>query len=165
MIGVNAMYAIGDKILHPMHGAGIIDNIVTKSVGKDDKQYYVLKLSANKMMVMVPVNSSDDIGVRPIICSKKADEIIEYIKHAQVEFDANWNSRYRENMIRIKSGEITEVAKVVKVLSLRDREKGLSTGERKMLHSAKQILISEIVLAKSEDYIDVELKITRAIIA
>lgn len=157
------MFHIGDKIVHPMHGAGIVENIVDQKVGNISRSYYVLKMPLAGMLVMVPTQSSEEIGVRPVIDSKKADEVIRSLSDIEVDMTQNWNKRYRENMLRIKSGNLIEVARVVKGLMVREKERGLSTGERKMLHSAKQILISEIVLAKSSDYEEVENRINKAL--
>ena len=145
------MFQIGDKIVHPMHGAGVV------------RDYYVLKLPVGGMQVMVPTENSAEIGVRPIVAAGKAEEIIVALRDIQVENDSNWNRRYRENMLRLKSGDLMEVARVMKGLILRDEKKGLSTGERKMLHSAKQILISEIVLSQNASYEEIEGRINMAL--
>lgn len=156
------MFSIGDKIVHPMHGAGVVDNIVSQKVDGVTRQYYVIKMPLGGMLVMIPTNNCEEIGVRPVINSERAEEIIESMSGIEIDMTQNWNRRYRENMLRIKSGDLTEVAKVVKGLMSRERQRGLSTGERKMLHSAKQILISEIVLAQSASYEDVEKRINTA---
>ena len=156
------MFQVGDKIVHPMHGAGIIDSIVTKKVNGVVRDYYILKLPVGGMLVMIPTENSQEIGVRPVMDPDQADRVIDAIPSILVDADPNWNRRYRENMVRLKSGNLLEVARVVKSLILRDGVKGLSTGERKMLHSAKQILISEIVLSESASYEEVERRINRA---
>ena len=143
------MYSVGDKIVHPMHGAGIIDNIVEKKVNGMIKHYYILKLPSNGMVVMIPMDHCDEIGIRPVVDSDSAKQVLAAIKTIKVEVTSNWNQRYRENMLRLKSGDLLEVARVVKSLMIRDHQRGLSTGERKMLHSAKQILISELVLSQA----------------
>ena len=157
------MFQIGDKVVHPMHGAGIVDSIVQKKVNGVMREYYVLKLPVRAMVVMVPTENCEEIGVRPIVDREQADRVLAAIPDIQVEMPQNWNRRYRENMERLKSGDLFEVARVVKGLMLRDVEKGLSTGERKMLHSAKQILISEIVMCQSSSYEDVEACIDHAL--
>ena len=157
------MFQIGDKVVHPMHGAGIVDSIVQKKVNGVMREYYVLKLPVRAMVVMVPTENCEEIGVRPIVDREQADRVLAAIPDIQVEMTQNWNRRYRENMERIKSGDLFEVARVVKGLMLRDVQKGLSTGERKMLHSAKQILISEIVMCQSSSYEDVEERINQAL--
>ncbi|NCE64203.1 CarD family transcriptional regulator [Pseudoflavonifractor sp. 524-17] len=157
------MFHVGDKIVHPMHGAGVVDGIVQKKVNGVLREYYILKLPVGGMLVMIPTHNCEEIGVRPVIHGEEADRIIEAIPGIEVEMDANWNRRYRENMLRLKSGDLLEVARVVKGLVLRDGQRGLSTGERKMLHSAKQILISEIVLSQDSDYEAVEARINRVL--
>lgn len=157
------MFRIGDMIAHPLHGAGIIDSIDEKKINGVVRKYYVFKMPVGEMLVMIPIDNTEEIGVRPIIKSDEADSLLEAMPDIEVDMTANWNKRYRENMLRIKSGDLMEVARVIKGLMSRDSEKGLSTGERKMLRSAKQILISEIVLSKDSNYEDVENKINKAL--
>ena len=157
------MYQIGDKVVHPMHGAGVIDSIVRKKVAGKVQDYYLLKLSTGSMMVMIPTEHSDEIGVRPVVSGQEATHILSEMEDIQVDMTSNWNQRYRENILRIKSGNLLEVAKVVKGLMYRETQKGLSTGERKMLHSAKQILISELVLAQSMPYEAVEERVNKVL--
>ena len=101
--------------------------------------------------------------MRPVCEESEADRVLAAMPEIEVDMTQNWNRRYRENMTRLKSGDLLEVARVVKGLMLRDEERGLSTGERKMLHSAKQILISEIVLSQNTSYEDVEARINTAL--
>jgi len=156
------MFCIGDMIAHPMHGAGIIDSIEERKMNGCTRMYYVLKMPTGGMVVMIPTESTEQIGVRPIVEASEADALMAAIPLIDAQMTANWNRRYRENMQRLKSGDLVEVARVVKGLTSRDVEKGLSTGERKMLHSAKQILISEIVLSKKLTYEEVETRLNAA---
>lgn len=158
------MFSIGDMIAHPLHGAGVIDGIEERKINGQTRQYYMFRLPAGGMLVMIPVDNCSEIGVRPIISSAEADKLIDAMSEIEVDMTQNWNRRYRENMLRIKSGDLMEVASVIKGLMARDLEKGLSTGERKMLRSAKQILISELVMSKNLDYEDIELKINSALV-
>lgn len=157
------MFQVGDKIVHPMHGAGVIDSIVTKKVSGVVREYYIIKIPVGGMLVMIPTENSAEIGVRPVVNKDEADRLIAAMPDIEVDMTQNWNRRYRENMLRIKSGELLEVARVVKGLMLRDGDRGLSNGERKMLHSAKQILISELVLSQNTSYEDVEARINMAL--
>ena len=157
------MFQVGDKIVHPMHGAGVVDSIVQKKVNGVVREYYILKLPVGGMLVMIPTANSEEIGVRPVCEESEADRVLAAMPEIEVDMSQNWNRRYRENMTRLKSGDLLEVARVVKGLMLRDEERGLSTGERKMLHSAKQILISEIVLSQNTSYEDVEARINTAL--
>lgn len=153
------MFSIGDYIAHPMHGAGVIDGIVSKRIDGADREYYVLKLPVGDMLVLVPVVGCENIGVREIISADEARQVLAAFPGIDVSMTQNWNKRYRENMVKIKSGNPMDVAEVVKGLMARDSERGLSTGERRMLHSAKQILISEIVIALNLTYEQVELQL------
>ena len=157
-------FRVGDRIAHPMHGAGVIDSVVKRKINGTERDYYVLKLPAGDMLVMIPVDTSAEIGVRPIVDADEAEKILGSIPGLEIEMTQNWNKRYRENMLKIKSGNLLEVAAVVKGLMQRDKERGLSTGERKMLHSAKQILISEIVLSESASYEKVEERLNSALV-
>ncbi|MDR0917061.1 MAG: CarD family transcriptional regulator [Oscillospiraceae bacterium] len=149
------MFNIGDKIAHPMHGAGIIDSIEERKMGGVTRSYYLMRMRGG-MTVLFPVENCDAVGVRPVCEPCVARDLIDAIPALDIEMTANWNRRYRENMQRITSGDLTEVARVIKGLIARDGERGLSTGERKMLHSAKQILISELVLSQDSSYEEVE---------
>lgn len=156
-------FQIGDKVVHPMYGAGVLESVVQKKVDGVVRDYYIMRLPKRSMVVMIPMESSDEIGVRPVIDPARADQVLAAIPGIQIEMTANWNHRYRENMERLKSGDLLEVARVVKGLTIRDSKRGLSTGERKMLHSARQILISELVLSKSQDYEAVEQQLDTAL--
>ena len=150
------MYQVGDKVVHPMHGAGVIDSIVQRKVSGHVQEFYLLKLSVGNMVVMVPTDNTGEIGMRPVVSDTRAKELMSEMEDIEVDMTQNWNRRYRENMVRLKSGDLLEVARVVKGLLRRDSQRGLSNGERKMLHTAKQILISELVLAQSLPYETVE---------
>lgn len=150
------MYSVGDRIVYPMHGAGIIESIEEKEILGRKQSYYVVRIPIGDMKVMIPTKNVKGIGIRDVISEQDADKVFSVLKSENCNANSNWNKRYRENLIKIKSGNIYEVADVVKSLMLREKEKGLSTGERKMLNSAKQILVSELVLAKNMSAIEVE---------
>ena len=157
------MFRTGDKIVHPMHGAGVVDSIVTKKVNGVTRDYYILKLPVGGMVVMIPTENSQEIGVRAVMDAKSAEAVIAAIPDLAVDMTPGWNQRYRENMVRLKSGDLIEVATVVKGLSHRDETRGLSTGERKMLHTARQILLSELVLAQGSSYEEMEQRVNLAL--
>ncbi len=141
------MYKIGDKVVYPMHGAGIIESIEEREILGEKRQYYILKLPVGDMKVMIPISNCLEIGLREIIDSNGVQKVIGILKDNSTIMSTNWNRRYRANLEKIKSGDVFEVTEVVRNLINRDREKGLSSGERKMLENARQILISELVLA------------------
>ena len=157
------MFRIGDKIVHPMHGAGVVDGIVQRKVNGVVRDYYTLKLPIGGMLVMIPTDHCEQIGVRAILSGDEAEQVLDQLSGVEVEMQSNWNHRYRENMERLKSGDLMEVAKVVKGLMLRENRRGLSNGERKMLHSAKQILVSEIGLSQSISYEEAEGRLEEAL--
>lgn len=132
-----------------MHGAGVIESIEEQEVLGNRKRYYVMRLPINDMKVMVPCDSLKDIGLREVISDQGMQKVLDVLKAHKTLMSKNWNHRYRANMEKIRSGNILELAEVVRNLSHREHEKGLSTGERKMLDNARQILVSEIILAKN----------------
>lgn len=142
------MFQVGDKVVYPMHGAGVIEAIEEQEVLGNRKKYYVMRLPITEMKVMVPCDHSQSSGLRQVISEQTFQRVLEVLRERKSVMSKNWNHRYRANLEKIKSGNILELAEVVRNLSHRDRDKGLSSGERKMLESARQILLSEIVLAK-----------------
>ena len=156
-------YKIGDRVLYPMHGAGVIEAIEEQEVLGEKHAYYIMKLSAGDMKVMIPMRNATEIGVRDIITTAQAEVVLRSFSEKRGEEDSNWNKRYRENMLKIRSGDIYEVLEVVKSLMCRERRKGLSTGERKMLSSAKQILVSELVLADAANVERIEVLLSDAV--
>lgn len=150
------MYKIGDSVVYPMHGAGVIEDIEQKEILGKVQSYYVVRMPIGDMKVMVPMDNAAGVGMRDVICKEQAEKVLVNFRTVETDVIQNWNKRFRENMVKIKSGDIFEVAAVVKSLMLRDRQKGLSTGERKMLSNAKQILISEIVVATGVDHSSIE---------
>ncbi len=157
------MFGIGDKVVYPMHGAGIIESIEEKEILGDKRKYYILKLPLRNMKVMIPLDNVESMGLREIISEKEVEQVLAVLNDDRTKMPQNWNRRYRANMDKIKSGDIFEVAGVVRNLMLREKEKGLSTGERKMLNNAKQILISELVLVNDSDETSIEELINDAV--
>ncbi len=153
------MFNVGDKIVYPMHGAGTIDSIEEKDILGEKQSYYILKMPSN-VKVMVPISKAEEVGVRNIIDKQSAEQVFKVLSQDETEMEKNWNKRYRDNMDKMKSGDIYEVADVVRNLSFKQKEKGLSTGEKKMLNNAKQILVSELVLAEhaTQDVIEEEIE-------
>lgn len=150
------MYKIGDSVVYPMHGAGVIEDIEQKEILGKLQSYYVMRMPIGDMKVMVPMDNAAEIGMRDVIEKAQAEKVLADFRTVEIDVIQNWSKRFRENMVKIKSGDISEVSAVVKSLMIRDRQKGLSTGERKMLSNAKQILISEIVVATGTDHASIE---------
>lgn len=143
------MFNVGDKVVYPLHGAGIVEAIEEKAILDERQSYYIIKMPG-EVKVMVPTAKADEIGVRSIIDKETAMKVINVLEKDSTEMSMNWNKRYRDNMEKMKTGNIYEVADIVRNLSFKQKDKGLSTGEKKMLLNAKQILISELVLAEEK---------------
>lgn len=150
------MYNLGDKVVYPMHGAGVIQSMESKEILGETKNYFVLKMPIGEMKLMIPVDNVDNIGLRNIIDRDSVEVVISLLKEGAILNDSNWNKRYRDNLLKMKTGDIFEVAQVVRDLTFRDKEKGLSTGEKKMLVSAKQMIVSEIALSINQEGVSVE---------
>ncbi len=145
------MFNVGDRIVYPMHGAGVIMGIEEKDLSGDPEPYYIIKLTSGEMKVMIPVSNGELVGLREVINQDEVNKVLEVLKEKDWKMSQNWNRRYRANLEKIRTGCIFNVAEVVSALALRDKEKGLSTGEKKMLENAKQILCSELALAQNID--------------
>ena len=139
------MFKIGDHIVYPMYGAGIITEIVEKDFLGEMRMYYNVSLPYCRMEASVPVDNCEKLGVRPVIDPGRIAEVLEVLKMDTEPMNPNWNKRYRENTERMQTGDILEVAAVVRNLVRTDRQKPLSTGEKKLLSTAKQILESELI--------------------
>lgn len=157
------MYGIGQRVVHPMHGAGIIESVTEELLSGAARTYYVFRQAVNGLVLKLPADNCDAIGVRPLSDPAAMDAVLAAIPSLTVEEERNWNRRYRENMERLKSGDLTAVALVVKSLMWRDARRGLSTGERKMLHSAKKILLSEMAMVQQLPYEAAERRLDAAV--
>ena len=150
------MFNIGDKIVYPMHGAGTIDSIEEKEISGKKYQYYIINMPG-EVKVMVPTAKAEDMGVRSVIDKEGANKVLQILEQDETAMPENWNKRYRDNLDKMKTGDIFQIADVVRNLSFKQKEKGtLSTGEKKMLSNAKLILISELVLAEHATKDEVE---------
>lgn len=144
------MFKIGDQVVYPSHGAGTIEGIEEKTVLGKKRSYLVIQMLTSDLTVSVPEERANEVGLRPVITSNEIAAVYEILSQEQSEMEANWNKRFRANMEKIKGGDIAEVAEVYRNLFIRDRERGLSTGERKMLSDVQQMLISELALASGK---------------
>lgn len=145
------MYKIGDKILYPMHGAGTIEKIESREILGQVKDYYILNISCGGMGLMLPVDSCDKIGVRPIVSEVELLRAVSILGEESTKMADNWNKRQRENMEKLKTGKIEITAEIVRNLTRIDRDRKLSAGEKKMLSNARRIFVSEVMLVKDID--------------
>ena len=150
------MFEVGDLICYPMHGVGVVDAIEEKTVLGETARYYVLRFIIGRMTAMVPVDSAEQVGLRPVISHDECGPVIEYMRSEPCDESDNWNQRYRDNQAKLKGGNIYDVADVVKCLKQRDDRKGLSAGERKMLMIARQVLLAELSVASGREETEIE---------
>jgi len=154
------VFAEGDMAVYPAHGVGVIKSIESQEVAGVDQTFYVLEIIGNSMRIMIPTTSSDSVGLRSIVNKKQALEVLNILRDREIEVDSQtWNRRYREYMEKIKTGSIFEVAAVLRDLFLLSADKDLSYGERKMLDTAKGLLVRELSIAQDME----EDKISRKI--
>lgn len=146
------MFQIGDMVCYPMHGVGRIESVQEQTVLGETAQYYVLRFVMGRMTAMVPVASAETVGLRRLIGQEKCDEVIAFLEEDGCSDESdNWNQRYRDNLNKLRVGDAFGVADVVKCLVHRDREKGLSAGERKMYLTARQVLVAELAASSGKE--------------
>lgn len=154
------MFDVGDMAVYPAHGVGVIESIEQRKVGDLEQAFYVMKILNNNMVIMIPTATSKNVGLRSIISPKEVEKVYLILKEKDVEIGAQtWNRRYREYMEKIKSGSVYEVASVLRDLYLLQEDKDLSYGERKMMDTAKNLLIKELSIANKTDEDNVEQQI------
>ena len=150
------MFAAGDMAVYPSHGVGRIENIEVQTIAGIDQSFYVLKIVDNDMTIMIPTATSENVGLRPIISKNEVKKVVDILKDRDIKVSAQtWNRRYRDYMEKIKTGSVFEVAVVLRDLLLLKGDKDLSYGERKMMDTAKSLLVKELSLARDEDEQDV----------
>ena len=147
------MYKVGDKVVYPHHGAGTVVKREKREVLGEKREYLTIKILHNDMTVNVPAENAERVGLRKVIDEEAVKKVVKYLTSGGTEMPKNWNRRFKHNRDKMKTGDIYELAEVVRNLALRDGEKGLSTGEKQMYVKAKKILASELMYAKtmSED--------------
>ena len=145
------VFEIGDRVVYPMYGAGIIEDLEQKEIDGQKLNYYVMRIPVGNLKIMISVMKADVLGIRQISKSSEVYGIIKSINDRPVIMNENWNQRYKENMEKIKTGKLSEVTEVFRNLLLREKERGLSSAEKKMLTNAKQIILSEIILSQDVD--------------
>ena len=145
------MYKVGDKVVYPHHGAGTIVKKESREVLGQKREYLTIKILHNDMTVQVPCENCDAVGLRRVIGEKEVAVVLKALTGGSTEMPKNWNRRFKHNRDKMKTGDVLELAEVVRNLALRDHEKGLSTGEKQMFVKAKKILASELMYAKSMD--------------
>jgi len=146
----------GDMAVYPAHGVGVIKSIETQEVAGIDQMFYVLKILDNNMTIMIPISNSENVGLRAIVSKNEVEDVLDILRDRGQEIGSQtWNRRYRDYMEKIKTGSVHEVASVLRDLFLLSVDKDLSYGERKMLDTAKGLLVKELSLAQKVDEINI----------
>jgi CarD family transcriptional regulator len=140
-------YRVGDTVVYPHHGAAVIEKREKRSLQGEERDYLVLRLTYGDLTLMVPADATEEVGLRSVVSKKEVEQVMDVLKARDGSMPTNWSRRFKANYEKLRSGDIFEVAEVVRNLSLREQEKGLSAGEKRMLTKAKQILVSELAAA------------------
>ena len=150
------MYNKGDRIVYPLYGAGTIEDLENKDIDGEQHLYYALNIPVGNLTIKISAAKAKHLSVRPVLCKSKILNELCGVVGVHVDMPDNWNVRYKENMERIKSGELSQVAIVFRSLLFRERERGLSTAEKKMMTTAKQIILSELILSLDIERLEAE---------
>lgn len=143
------MYKVGQLAVYPAHGVGVIESVDKKEIGGQPQNFYILRILENDMIIMIPTNNAESVGLRPIISKTQVTKVYAILKDRDVIIENQpWNRRYRDYMKKIKTGSVFEVAQVLRDLFLLKEDKELSFGERKMLDTARNLLIKELSIAR-----------------
>ena len=145
------MFRKGDTVVHPEHGAAVIEDLRERDFLGERKKYFVLRLAYGDLTLMVPVDSTQDVGLRNVVAKKEVTKVLDVLRQDESKMASNWSRRFKNNIEKLRSGDIYQVAEVVRNLAIRERQKGLSAGEKRMLTKARQILVSELVFATGSD--------------
>ncbi|MBR6267651.1 MAG: CarD family transcriptional regulator [Selenomonadaceae bacterium] len=141
------MLNIGDVVVYPMHGAGVIAAVEENEVNGELKSYYVLEMPMSSLKVMLPIDHLDKIGLRDVIDRAKVEDVRKVLASKPDRMQGSWNKRFQANLARMKSGDIMDVAAVARNLSLQDKKRRISSGERRLMDLSRQILVSELTFA------------------
>ncbi|GED14996.1 CarD family transcriptional regulator [Aneurinibacillus migulanus] len=142
------MFEIGDKVVYPMHGAGVIEAIEEKEILGKKQRYYIIEMPIGNMQVMVPMDKASNLGIRPAVDMSTLENALRIFQHEEWDRSLPWSQRYRINMDKMKTGNLQEGMEVIRDLLHRNKEKILNTSEKKLLDDARKFVISELALVK-----------------
>lgn len=156
-------FSIGDKVVYPNHGVGVIEQISSRTIGATVEKFYLLKIKSSSLKVMVPFHNVDSVGLRRVVKNGEITKILEYLADGKCESNADWKYRFKENSDKMRTGSLMEVAIVLKGLLSLGQEKPLSFREKKMLERARYLLVSELSMAKNCEETEVEDELRKAL--
>lgn len=156
-------FDVGDKVVYPHHGAAIIEKREKREAFGESREYLVLRLAYGDLTLMVPADNTGEVGLREVINDEEVEEVFAVLRKKEARMPTNWSRRYKNHVEKLKSGDVYQVAEVVRNLSIRDKDKGLSAGEKRMLTRARQILVSELSFALSVTEAEAEVRLDEAL--
>jgi len=163
MISSDGSFHIGDKVVYPNHGVGIIEQISSRTIGASVEKFYLLKIKASSLKVMVPFHNVTSVGLRRVVRNGEIQKILDFLTDGECENNADWKYRFKENSERMRTGSLLEVAAVLKGLLLLNTSKPLSFREKKMLERARYLLVSELAMAKNCEEVQIEELLSKAL--
>ena len=156
-------FHIGDKVVYPNHGVGVIEQISSRTIGANVEKFYLLKIKSSSLKVMVPFHNVSNVGLRRVVKNAEIQRIVDFLTDGECENNADWKYRFKENSERMRTGSLLEVAAVLKGLLMLHQAKPLSFREKKMLERARYLLVSELAMAKNCEETEVEELLSRAL--
>jgi CarD family transcriptional regulator len=163
MLSSNGSFHIGDKVVYPNHGVGIIEQISSRTIGETVEQFYLLKIKSSSLKVMVPFHNVGAVGLRRVIRNGEIQKIVDFMMDGECDNNADWKYRFKENSERMRTGSLLEVAAVLKGLLILAQSKPLSFREKKMLSRCRYLLVSELAMAKNCEESQIEDLLTKAL--
>jgi len=154
---------IGDKVVYPNHGVGIIEQISSRTIGPTTQKFYLLKIKASSLKVEVPFNNVNSVGLRPVVKNGEVNKILGFLADGECDNNSDWKDRFKENSDKMRTGSLLEVAVVLKSLLLLARDKPLSFREKKMMDRARYLLVTELAMAKNTGEPEIEDLLTKSL--
>jgi len=159
----NLAFQVGDKVVYPNHGVGVIEQISSRTIGANVQKFYLLKIKASSLKVEVPFNNVDAVGLRPVVKNGEVNKILSFLMDGKCDNHQDWKYRFKENSDKMRTGSLLEVAIVLKSLLLLAKEKPLSFREKKMLDRARYLLVTELAMVKNSDEPEIEDLLNKAL--
>ena len=160
---INQTFSIGDKVVYPNHGVGVIEQISSRTIGATVEKFYLLRIKASSLKVMVPFHNVNSVGLRRVVRNGEVQKVVDYLTDGTADSNADWKYRFKENSEKMRTGSLLEVAGVLKSLLMLAQSKPLSFREKKMLERARYLLVSELSMAKNWEEVAVEELLTKAL--
>ncbi len=157
------MFDVGDKVVYPHHGAAVVEKREVREAFGEKREYLILRLAYGELTLMVPSDKTDEVGLREVINDEEVEEVFSVLRAKEARMPTNWSRRYKTHVEMLKSGDVYQVATVVRNLSIRDKDKGLSAGEKRMLGRAREVLVSELTFALGVDKDEAEARLAAAL--